>query len=1070
MAAIDRVQPRPQDPPVTIFISYAHRDAARKQELEQFLEQYLAESGQYARFVSDENLVPGEQWAPQLQRLWQEAEIFLLLVSPHYLSSVRKNPELDLIIERTGREAAVKVLPIILEACDWQLTPLADYQALPQFGQPLASFADQTSAYEEIGNALVTMAYFLRNTAATRLIEQEKQARTGTLRLANCGLPFIPRDLLDMPWLEVLNLERNRIRRLDHLDRLPNLRRLCLSYNELTRLDGLGALIHLHELDAQHNNLQQLSGLENLRELRVLGLSHNQLRSLAGLPPLPALRTLYAAHNLLAEVEALAALPNLRRLVLTGNHLRSLRPVLAQLRAGLPIGLTYSFADAEEGIFVKDNPRLDEPAVEVVEKGREAVLKYFEDAEQFGVKRLEIVKLVLVGNSGVGKTNFSQFLRGKDLKAAHSSTHLLDIQRFAAPFLKNEDGRAMCINVFDFGGQDYYHDSHRLYYSHDTVYVLLWDQASNRYAEQTEPLPGGDAIVYENFPLAYWLESIGYNLRDKSRPRYHEEAAPAARADGQPAEGGNSAPILVLQNKIDEGEGLLDQQALARRYPGIVGFFGVALRHKMRTRVLTEVLAEHMQRLHFTGRKLIRYEHKIVQHYLDAPPTAPFRILSLAEFWQDCRRLIDNEQVTFTPANAQIIARILNSLGLVYYDPGPDDQDFIFTRVDELNRLIKQVMLVAKQGNDQGFFRREQLSRIPHHQDVLRLLLKNQSIVSMSAERFLAPQFLPARPDAATTFFTAAFTRCQLRYVYEAYFHKTLLLRLFARYVGEGSPEAGAGGPWLFWRHGLIISRQVGAARQLVLVELRKEADRGVVEVRTIGEFDPHGLEREVEKTLDELNEGWTVRKEVSVDGEDFFDVRHLREAVAGRVYEFAGAPRPAAPGLPPLPPRTFSVHQFKHLVAFERPPKKLFISYSSRNAEFVRRFATHLEVLKATGLIDPWYDRMIEPGTRWDDAIRAEMLRADVVIFLLSPDFLATSYIMQTEVPLAIRYHQAGRLQLFFVELLACGWEHTAIRDYQQTGDPTQTAKNVLRIEQPGNDAMWKSVMKQLVDKLKAS
>lgn len=1075
MAEMQRVPLRTQDPPVTIFISYASQEAAQKQELEQFLEQYLAESGQYVRFVSIEGLVPGEKWTPQLRELWQEAEIFLLLVSEKYLGSVRKKPELDLILEHASQEAGVKALPIILEACDWQHSPLARYQALPQFGKPLASFPDKTRAYEEIGDALVTMTYFRRNAAVTKAIEQEKQQRTGALRLVNCGLPFIPRDLLDMPWLQELDLRRNSIRRIENLERLPNLRRLLLSTNELRRTDGLQTLTNLHVLDLQHNNIQELSGLGNLAELQELGLSHNELYSLEGVQMLPTLRVLYAAHNLLEDVEELEWLPNLRRIVLTGNDIRSLRPLLGHLRAGLPIALTYSLRDTEEGIFVKDNPRLNEPAAEVVEKGREAVIKYFEDAEQFGVERLEIVKLVLVGNSGVGKTNFSQFLRGKVLKDTHNSTHLLDIQRFEATFLKTGGGRPMCVNVFDFGGQDYYHDSHRLYYSHDTVYVLLWDERSNRYAEQSETLPGGDTIVYEDFPLAYWLESIRYNLRDKSRPRYHGEAeAPPldAAPDPEARPAANSAPILVLQNKIDEGEGLLDQQTLVRRYPGIVGFFSVALREKLRTRVLPEVLAGHMRQLDFTGRKLIRYEHKIVRHYLDAPPNAPFRILSLAEFCADCRRLISNDQVAFTPENAQIIAQILNSLGLVYYDKGADAQeDVIFTRVDELNRLIKQVMLVAKQGNDKGFFRREQLSKIPHHEDVLRLLLKNQSIVGISAGQFLAPQFLPARPDAATAFFTAAFTRCQLRYVYEAYFHKTLLLRLFARYVGEASSEAGlsAGSTWPFWRNGLIISRQAGAARQLVLVELRKEAHQGVVEVRTIGEFDPHGLEREVEKTLDELNEGWTVRKEVAVDGENFFDVRQLQQDVARRIYEFAGPVRPAAAGQPALPPKTFSVHQFKHLVAFERTPKKLFISYSSKNADFVRRFTTHLEVLKATGLIDPWYDRMIEPGTRWDDAIRTEMLRADVVIFLLSPDFLATSYIMQTEVPLAIGYHQAGRLELFFVELLACGWEHTPIRDYQQTGDPAQTAKNVLCIEQAGNDTMWKRVMKQLTDKLQA-
>lgn len=318
---------------------------------------------------------------------------------------------------------------------------------------------------------------------------------------------------------------------------------------------------------------------------------------------------------------------------------------------------------------------------------------------------------------------------------------------------------------------------------------------------------------------------------------------------------------------------------------------------------------------------------------------------------------------------------------------------------------------------------------------------------------------------------------CNMRFVYKAYFHKSLLLKLFAEYLKDDVAFEGAGTAQSlpFWRNGIIISKGLGATKQMVLVEFEKEADKGVIYIKTMGPFNKNGLEREVEKTLDNLNKGLEASKEVAVDSTTFFDVVRLQTDVRSRIFEFSGGEtlkkpdveEPSATDGRKLFPKVFNVHQFKQLVDFDKTPQKLFISYSSRNAEFVRRFVTHLEVLKAQGLIVPWYDRMIGPGTRWDDTIRDEMAKSDTVIFLLSPDFLATEYIMNTEVPQAIRSFKDAKTQLFFIELQPCGWQLTDINEYQQTGNTTELAKNIISIGEPTNDAQWNRVIKELLTKL---
>jgi hypothetical protein len=132
-----------------------------------------------------------------------------------------------------------------------------------------------------------------------------------------------------------------------------------------------------------------------------------------------------------------------------------------------------------------------------------------------------------------------------------------------------------------------------------------------------------------------------------------------------------------------------------------------------------------------------------------------------------------------------------------------------------------------------------------------------------------------------------------------------------------------------------------------------------------------------------------------------------------------------------------------------------------------MKRLATHLEPLKRNGTIELWYDRMIEPGTKWDDSIKEEMRSADVIIFLLSPDFIATNYIFESEIPQAIKQMESKNSKLFFVELQSCSWNRTVLSRFQQTTDPTADNKGVIVIGDALNDAQWKRVIDELEKKI---
>ncbi len=86
----------------------------------------------------------------------------------------------------------------------------------------------------------------------------------------------------------------------------------------------------------------------------------------------------------------------------------------------------------------------------------------------------------------------------------------------------------------------------------------------------------------------------------------------------------------------------------------------------------------------------------------------------------------------------------------------------------------------------------------------------------------------------------------------------------------------------------------------------------------------------------------------------------------------------------------------------------RLFCSYSRQDESLRRELETHLSMLKRQSLVT-WYDRLLEPGSNWDDRIKLEIDTAEIILLLVSPDFLASNYCYETEVARAIERHKAG-------------------------------------------------------------
>lgn len=101
----------------------------------------------------------------------------------------------------------------------------------------------------------------------------------------------------------------------------------------------------------------------------------------------------------------------------------------------------------------------------------------------------------------------------------------------------------------------------------------------------------------------------------------------------------------------------------------------------------------------------------------------------------------------------------------------------------------------------------------------------------------------------------------------------------------------------------------------------------------------------------------------------------------------------------------------------------RVFFSYSHADEALRDRLEKALAMLLNEGLIEPWHDRRIVAGSEIDATIDDELEKADVILLLVSPDFLASRYCYGIEVQRAMERHRAGVARVIPVILRPCEW-----------------------------------------------
>lgn len=296
--------------------------------------------------------------------------------------------------------------------------------------------------------------------------------------------------------------------------RLPQLRSLSLVNNRVGT-EGAKAIAsrlrHLTGLDLADNRVG-IRGSEaiasNLHQLRSLNLAGNMLSDEAARAIASSLRDLTSldlANNQVGEEGAKSVLDAymegaLEYLDLRGNPLDGvvLPPELLQT------------TDAQSIL---------------------AAYRRFASTPEVELHPLNEAKLLVVGNEAVGKTSLVRFLlTGEPRDPTESKTSGTAIQEQIETHTWREEGSLIQLNVWDFGGQEIMHGTHRFFLSERSLYLLVLEARRE-----------DDTSVFN------WLKTI--------RNR------------------GGDSPVIVVINKCDNADHHLrvDLTALQRDYSNIVG-------------------------------------------------------------------------------------------------------------------------------------------------------------------------------------------------------------------------------------------------------------------------------------------------------------------------------------------------------------------------------------------------------------------------------------------------------------------------------------------------------------------
>lgn len=650
---------------------------------------------------------------------------------------------------------------------------------------------------------------------------------------------------------------------------------------------------------------------------------------------------------------------------------------------------------------------------------RDAARTRIEQLEKEGTEgRVNEAKLIFVGNGRVGKTSLSKVLAGENFDPGENSTHGVRIKSWP---VKLPDGRSLKINVWDFGGQEVYHNTHRFFLTTRTLYMLVWDKTAQEDALQHPDRDDHD----RNFIHEYWLQ----NVKMLSA----------------------GSPVLMVQNKVEQGREPINQKDFVPKY---------------NVRDFCEVSAA-------TGTDIDRLQEKLLEQFHAAPGLKDLIGYDMPTNWIAVRRelealaskqpyikydtYLDICQKHQLSADApEKLSAFLTEIGVLLHFPQHKTlREMVILDPVWATEIIYRVLNKEVEKNGGAFtdqqLRDEWSHNIPQQfdtafrfrndqeVDIFLELMRNFEIcfaVPGQPGAFIAPQFLPVeKPDSIVWNQPHAF-----RYGFSyPFLHRGVIARAIVR-LSEYAPNG------QYWRSGILIEK--AGTQAFIQADYTKKEIR----IAVAGEQATGLCEFVIDTVFEVVNQDMEARKILFCPECDA-----ALDRAAVEKLRSAGEEKAFCPGCQKQVPILKICQSGKK----DMTPK-FFISYAQEDRDHKNDLRKWLETLNWKDDVEVWENEQIGAGGELDKTVKAQLAIADIIVLLVSVDFLASSYIKEVEFARAMDRHNAGDALIIPVIVRDCIWNMTPI------GKLVCLPKDGVPVEDyPKKDKAWNEVVRKISEQL---
>ncbi len=806
--------------------------------------------------------------------------------------------------------------------------------------------------------------------------------------------------------LQSLDLSGTRVHDLSPLAGLLGLQRLDLWSISVHDLSPLAGLLGLQSLGLSGTSVHDVSPLIGLLGLQSLGLSSTGVKDLSPLAGLLGLQSLDLSSTSVKDLSPLAGLLGLQSLDLSSTSVKDLSPLAALqglqaldlygCRPAIPTMLLQVFADhalltnlvADEAVGV---PR--EVLSQDVSDNCLPRLRTYLSELGLGAEAENEVKVILLGNGRVGKTQLCRRFRGQPFDESVESTHGVQIWREELRMGSGDQEQGFQVNWWDFGGQDIYHGTHALFLRSRAVFLILWTPKLENREEYEE-----SGVPLRNRPLTYWLD-------------YVRTLA------------GDGCPVIVVQSQCDR---FADRRPSPPRPDGF-GFFECCS-YSARKDLGQETLQAHLRdAIRYLlersgaleigrGRAEVRrrlYDWRS-QDLTRKPEERRHRTFTLDEF----RALCDDVGGIVSWDHA---LDYFHHTGVVFHRPD------LFTNCIVLDQdwALEAVYAVFHRGRalpwlrDSGRFTREDLAltvwqeHSPEQQRLFLGLMESCGVcfpcgkTAQGEVRYVAPDLLPKFEAVAGRLhaWKEAPGTPTLRLEYR-FFHPAVIRGLM-REIGRQAGDVGE-----YWKYGLWLKdgrRDTQFLLQLVDTSTDDTPGAGALELKAQGR-DPLGLLREIREGILQQRIGEEPEELLTLEGTTVARSA-LATAIDGRVLDLRKKPVPAAafaaffedrehaPGGTRRTRGTPGIDIHPLPLTESEKPREVFISYAWGDATPEGKIRAKLVDALSSALendgFHPVRDRdEIRPGELISAFIR-RLTRADFVVAVISDKYLRSPYCM---------------------------------------------------------------------------